>query len=351
MSTTRPRRNRASKTEGAKPISLALQGGGSHGAFTWGVLDRLLADDRIRIEAISGTSAGAMNAAVLADGLMRGGRAEAREALARFWEAIGRNGRFGPIHRGPLDHASGSWNLHGSPSYLMFDWLSRFMSPYQFNPLNFNPLLDTLRETVDFENVRACDCIELFVAATNVRTGKIRIFGNTELSAEAVMASACMPHVFQAVEVDGEPYWDGGYMGNPAIYPLIYNCETRDIMLVQINPMIREAIPTTPPEILDRLNEISFNSSLMREMRAIAFVTRLLEENQIDQTRYKRMLIHRIDAPARMKDLDASSKLNAEPEFLRYLFDIGHGAADAWLAANYAALGHRSSVDIREDYL
>ncbi|MFQ5773055.1 MAG: patatin-like phospholipase family protein [Kiloniellaceae bacterium] len=348
--TAKPRRNRRPPAR-AKAVSLALQGGGSHGAFTWGVLDRLLEDDRVEIEAISGTSAGAMNAAALADGMLRGGREGARAALARLWEEVARVGRFGPIQRGPFEVATGDWNLHDSPSYILFDWMSRFLSPYQFNPLNFNPLMDVLRAVVDFDNVRRCDQVKLFIATTSVRTGKIRIFENAELSAEAIMASACLPHLFQAVEIDGEPFWDGGYMGNPAIYPLIYRCGTRDVVIVQINPMVRDDTPKTTPDILDRLNEISFNSSLMREMRAIAFVGRLLEENRLDEARYKRMLIHRIDAPEEMAALGVSSKLNAEREFLVHLRDIGRTAAAAWLERNFEALGRRSTVDILADYL
>ena len=340
-----------SRTKSPRRISLALQGGGAHGAFTWGVLDRLLEDERLEIEAISGTSAGAMNAAVVADGLERGGRDGARASLERFWDAIGRIGRFGPIQRGPFELATGNWNLHQSPSYILFDWMSRFLSPYQFNPLNYNPLLTTLREEVDFARVRCCGKIRLFIAATSVRSGKIRIFENADLSAEAVMASACLPHLFQAVEIEGEPYWDGGYMGNPAIYPLIYGCETRDVVIVQINPMSREETPTSTPEILDRLNEISFNSSLMREMRAIAFVSRLLEEHRLDENRYKRMLVHRIEADEAMQALGASSKLNADPAFLRHLRDEGRAAADGWLKRNFKALGARSTIDIHADYL
>lgn len=334
-----------------KAVSLALQGGGAHGAFTWGVLDRLLEDEHLEIEAISGTSAGAMNAAVVADGLTRGGPDGARAALDRFWEAIGRLGMFGPVQRGPFEVATGTWNLHESPSYILFDWMSRFLSPYQFNPLNYNPLMEALRAEVDFARVRSCVDIRLFVAATSVRTGKIRIFENPELSAEAVMASACLPHLFQAVEIDGEPYWDGGYMGNPAIYPLIYGCKTRDVVIVQVNPMTREEIPKNTPEILDRLNEISFNSSLMREMRAIAFVSRLLEEHRLDEHRYKRMLIHRIDAAEAMKPLGASSKMNADRGFLAYLRDLGRAEAGVWLKHNFEALGERSTIDIRADYL
>ncbi len=348
-----PARKTAGKTRHNHPksVNLALQGGGSHGAFTWGVLDRLLQDERLEIEGVSGTSAGAMNAVVVADGLVRGGRDGARKALAKFWEAVARLGRFGPVQRGPFEIAGGTWDLHNSPGYIMFDWVSRFLSPYQFNPLNQNPLLEMLRDSIDFDNVRKCSKLRLFIAATSVRSGKIRIFENRDISAKAIMASACLPHMFQAVEVDGEPYWDGGYMGNPAIYPLIYNCDTRDIVIVQVNPMVREEVPTTTPEILDRVNEISFNSSLMREMRAIAFVTRLLEENNLATSRYKRMLIHRIDAAEEMSALGASSKLNSELKFLHYLRDLGRAEAEGWLARNFDHLGERSTVDIGNDYL
>lgn len=334
-----------------KGINLALQGGGSHGAFTWGVLDRLLEDDRLEIEGISGTSAGAMNATVMADGLVRGGREGASAALKTFWTAVGGVGRFGPFQRGPFEVALGDWNLHRTPSYIAFDLISRFLSPYQFNPLNYNPLLETLRTVVNFDNVRSCEEVKLFVAATNVYSGKVRIFPNAELTAEAVMASACLPHLFQAVEIDGEAYWDGGYMGNPAIFPLIYHCAARDVLVVQINPMVIDMTPKTTPEILDRLNAINFNASIMREMRAIAFVTKLLDEHRLDESRYKRMLLHRIDIPELVKDLDASSKLNAEPDFLIFLHAAGREAADAWLDANFDALGERSTVDFTNDYL
>lgn len=345
-------KSRAPKeTQSRKAICLALQGGGSHGAFTWGVLDRLLEDERIEIEGISGTSAGAMNGVVMADGLMRGGRDAARESLGAFWTEIGRIGRFGPITRGPFEHATGNWNLDASPSYLWLDTVSRFFSPYQFNPLNMNPLLDVLRQNIDFDNVRGCDRMKLFVAATNVHSGKIRIFDNNELCPEAVMASACLPHLFQAVEIEGEAYWDGGYMGNPALYPLIYGCASRDIVITQINPLSRDETPRTPSDILDRLNEISFNSSLMREMRAIDFVSRLIEEHKLDESRYKRMLIHRIEAGPEMEGLGVSTKLNAETAFLKHLFEIGRDVADGWLAENFAALGQRSTVDITADYL
>lgn len=335
-----------------KPINLALQGGGAHGAFTWGVLDRLLEDGRVKIEGISGTSAGAMNAVAVADGLMKGGREEARRALEEFWFGIAEMSRSSPIQRTPYDKLMGKWSLDMSPSYMFFDTLTRMFSPYQLNPMNTNPLRDLLQEKIDFERVRCCTDVKLFISATSVRTGKVKIFKTPELTAEAILASACLPFLFQAAMVDGEAYWDGGYMGNPVIYPLIYRCESRDVVIVQINPLYREELPTTAPEILDRVNEISFNSSLMREMRVIAFVTKLLEdEKSLDPKRYKQMLIHRIQADSEMKALGAASKLNAEKDFLVYLRDLGRKATGEWLDRNYNKLGKESTVDIKADYM
>jgi NTE family protein len=334
-----------------KPVTLALQGGGAHGAFTWGVLDRLLADGRLSIEGISGTSAGAMNGTMVAEGLMSDGAEGARGALERFWREVARLGRFGPMTRTPFDALAGPWNLDHTPGYMMFDAVSRYLSPYQFNPMNLNPLLDVLREHVDFARVRACDAVKLFVSATNVNSGKIRVFEKSELTPEAVMASAALPHVFQAVEVEGESYWDGGYMGNPAIYPLIYNCTAPDVVLVQINPVARESTPTTTPEINDRLNEITFNATLMREMRAIAFVTRLLDEGRLDNAHYRRIYVHRIEVPSEMAHLTVSSKFNAEWAFLSHLRDLGWREAEAWLDKNIADIGTRSTIDIESDYL
>jgi NTE family protein len=334
-----------------KRINLALQGGGAHGAFTWGVLDRLLEDPRIEIDGICGTSAGAMNAVAVAHGITLGGASEARAALDRFWCGVGEFGRFSPIQRGPIDRLLGSWRLDYSPSYIAFDLLTRSLSPYQTNPLNHNPLEKVLEQVVDFDVVRACTAIKLFVCATNVRTGKVRVFETAELCPEAILASACLPFLFQAVEYQGEHYWDGGYMGNPAIFPLIYGCDSRDVLIVQINPVQREAIPTTAREILDRVNEISFNSSLMREMRAIAFVSKLIDSGRLDRRGYKRMLIHRIEADEQIKPLGASSKLNAEPEFLEHLKAIGRMAAGAWLERNFDRIGTESTLDLLDTYL
>ena len=235
---------------------------------------------------------------------------------------------------------------------MLFDLVTRLLSPYQFNPFNYNPLRQVLTETVDFEALRSGHCpVELFLSATNVRTGKIKIFRNDEIGPEAVLASACLPLLFQAVEIDGEHYWDGGYMGNPAIFPLIYGCNSRDVVIVHINPLERARLPTTASEIMNRINEISFNSSLMREMRAIAFVTQLIDDGKIIGNSMKRMLIHGIEADEYMRELSVTSKLNADWEFLCHLRDVGRTAAGTWLAANFDALGTESTIDIRERYL
>lgn len=334
-------------SDSPKPINLALQGGGAHGAYTWGVLDHLLKDGRVRIDSISGTSAGAMNAVVLADGMTKGGPEAAREALHDFWKAVSDAARYSPIQRSILDRLFGTWSLDTSPSYLFFDLLSRTVSPYDSNPLNLNPLRDLLNAQVDWDRVRRCQRVKLFVTATNVRTGHIKIFEREELDADRVMASACLPFMFHTVEIDGEGYWDGGYMGNPALYPLIYHSDSHDIVIIQINPIERPEIPRSAREILNRVNEISFNSSLLRELRMIEFVTRLLDEGSLDNNRYRRMLVHRIDAEEELRPLGASSKMNAEWEFLTRLHDIGQRAAARWLDQHYGRLGRESSINIR----
>ncbi|MFN7166434.1 MAG: patatin-like phospholipase family protein [Pannonibacter sp.] len=333
-----------------KRINLALQGGGAHGAFTWGVLDWLLEDDRIDIDGISGTSAGAMNAVALASGYHAGGSEGAREALERFWRRVSEHAFLSPIKRSPLDVALGQWSLDFSPSYLAFDLISRFASPYEFNPLNVNPLREVVEETVDFDAVRACDGLRLFLAATNVQTGKIRVFSGKEITLDAVMASACLPHMFQAVEIEGVPYWDGGYMGNPPLYPLFYETGTQDTVLIQINPIERAETPRTAREILNRLNEITFNSTLLREMRSIDFVSRLIQEGKLSAEKYMDVRLHRIDGEA-LKPLQASSKVNAEWAFLKELHRIGRETAASWVERNFDHIGNRSTVDLRAEFL
>ena len=337
---------KASKT-GKKAINLALQGGGAHGAYTWGVLDCLLEDGRVKIEAMSGTSAGAMNAVVVADGLMRGGRRGAREALERFWKAVSDAGRLSPIQRGPIDVFMGNWSLDNSPSFVFFDLLHRVTSPYDLNPLNFNPLKAIVEEVVDFELVRSCDELKVMISATNVETGRVKVFNRHELTADMVMASACLPLLFHAVEIEGVPYWDGGYMGNPVLFPFYAACESDDIVIVQINPVERKGTPQSAREILDRMNEITFNSSLLKELRAIDFVQRLLDEGKLDGKHYRRLHLHIVEAQDEIMPLGASSKINAEWAFLQHLHDIGRRSAESWLDENFEHLGQRSTVDAR----
>ena len=334
-----------------KTINLALQGGGAHGAFAWGVLDRLLEDERIAFEGLSATSAGAMNAVTLAYGMTLGGREGAKKALMQFWRRVAHAGMVSPLQPTWFERASHNHSLESSPAFVLFDLVSRLYSPYQFNPLNYNPLRQVLDQTVDFERLRQDCALKLFLSATNVRTGKVKVFGNDELSLDVVMASACLPFMFQAVNINGESYWDGGYMGNPAIFPLIYKCESRDVVIVHINPIERMETPTTARDILNRINEISFNSSLMREMRAIAFVTKMIDDGVIEDGRMKRMLIHAIEGQDFMRELGVSSKLNADWEFLTHLRDVGRERAETWLAQNFDAINRRNSIDVGEMYL
>ena len=343
----------AKAKSGQRVINLALQGGGAHGAFTWGVLDRLLEDERILIEGISGTSAGAINAAMLAQGHLKGGAAGARAELDRFWRRVSEIGWFSPVHRSWYERAIGTWNIDDSPSAAFLDQLSHIASPYQLNPLNLSPLRDVLATMLDWQALIQPDAIKLFITATNVRTGQPRVFRREHLTLDALLASTCLPQFFQAVIIDGEPYWDGGYMGNPSLWPLIYFCQSRDIVIVEVNPLTREGVPHTPAEITNRLNEITFNASLIREMRAISFAIRLVEGAaqgpEID--RLKKMLVHMIEAEPEMEKLGVTSKLNTDLDFLLYLKELGRGTAGRWLDENFAALNERSSLDIQKVFL
>lgn len=334
-----------------KTVNLALQGGGAHGAFTWGVLDRLLEDERISFEGICATSAGAMNAVVMAYGLTTGGREGARRTLAEYWRRVSELGVWGPLQPTLFDRLTKGRSLETSPAFVFFDMMTRLLSPYQINPLNYNPLRGVLEQTVDFERLRNESIVKLFLCATNVRTGKVKVFENHELTASAVLASSCLPLLFQAIEIDGEAFWDGGYMGNPAIFPVIYGCQSTDVVIIHINPILREEIPRTASDILNRLNEISFNSSLMREMRAIAFANRLVGSGMLRGDEIKSMLIHAIEAESLMKKLGAASKFNVDWEFLIHLRDVGRACAENWLQANFTHLGVRSTIDIAARYL
>lgn len=334
-----------------KVVNLALQGGGSHGAFTWGVLDRLLEDERIVIEGIVGTSAGAMNATIAAHGLLQSGNEGARTALRRFWTAVAESGVISVMQPSWLDLLVGHGSLDYSPGWMLADALSRLLSPYQLNPVNYHPLRDILTEQIDFETLRRSSETKLFVCASNVMTNRLRVFDRSDICLEAVLASACLPTVFQAIEINGEFYWDGGYMGNPPLFPIAYNCIAADVILVMINPICIDALPTSAQAILDRINTLSFNSSLMREMRAIHFVNGLVDKGFDDGGRLRKLLIHCIDAEDELRKLGVSSKLNVEGDFLLRLFELGRRRADAFLRADFAKIGKQSSVDIEARFL
>lgn len=336
------------KSNARRPINLALQGGGSHGAFTWGVMDCLFEDGRVELCAISGTSAGAMNAVVAADGLMRGGEQGAREALTGFWKKVSDSALKSPVQRSWLDVFMGNWSLDMSPGYAIIDFMSRLSSPYQLNPMNMNPLRDVLESVVDFDLVRSCDQMKVFVSATNVETGRVQVFDRRNLTSDMVMASACLPLMFQAVEIEGVPYWDGGFMGNPVLFPFHDVTESDDIVIVQINPIARAGVPKSAREILNRMNEITFNGSLLKELRAIDFVGRLIDEGKLDAADYRRAQVHIIENQDALLPLGSSSKMNAEWAFLTHLRDIGRRTAETWLNENFDALGERSTIDLRE---
>lgn len=354
-------------------INLALQGGGSHGAFTWGVLDALLDDGRIDFEGISGTSAGAMNAVALAhgfaraDGQPRAARHDAaREALDSFWNGIVDMGALSSslsksvskMQQAPFGILFGLMGGGNWSSRLWTDAMTRYwsnaLSPYQRNPFDINPLKDFLEKQVDFERIAAAagpDTPQVFVVATRVSSGKAEVFTGKRLTASAVMASACLPMVFQAVEIDGDHFWDGGYSGNPAIHPLIYRCESRDIVLVQINPIQRTTLPTKPGEIMDRMTEITFNAALIAEMRAVDFVKRLLAEGKLDPAHYKDVLMHRIDGGQALEKFTAASKSSTDKSLIHSLRDLGIVCGKEWLAKRFDALGVKSTVNIARDYL
>lgn len=332
-----------------KAVSLALQGGGAHGAFTWGVLDALIEDGRLAFEAITGASAGSMNAVVMVDGWQEGGPDGARRQLEVFWRKVSLDGGLTDMQRRIFDGFLGSWSRGGSPINLWFNMWSTTLSPYQLNPLDINPLRHVLEDVVQFDRLRTAD-VKLFLAATNVWSGKVRIFETKELRAEHVMASACLPTVFQAVLIEGEPYWDGGYMGNPALFPLFYEAKTDDVLLVQINPVERHETPRGAEEIHARMNEITFNGGLLRELRTIDFVSRLIDDGKLSRGEYKRVLMHRINGGRKIDAYNASTRLNAEFSFFLELRDIGRETALAWLAENYDAIGHRATLDLRAAY-
>jgi NTE family protein len=325
-------------------VDLALQGGGSHGAFTWGVLDRILEEPWLRIDGISGTSAGAMNAVVLVDGYESEGCRGAQLALEKFWRRVSHSARFSPIRRSPLDILLGRWTLDSSPFFVAFDMAARVFSPYDLNPRGANPLRDILSECVDFERV-AKSQIRLFVTATNVRTGRGRVFRNNELSPDVLLASACLPTLFQAIDIDGEAYWDGGYSGNPTITPLVRECASHDTLLIAVNPVEREGTPRSAREILDRLNEVSFNATLLKELRMIALLRQVADVGTGEGAMWAGMRIHLL-ASKTVDKLGASSKFNAEWDFLSMLRDEGRRCAESFLASHGTNIGKSPTLDL-----
>ncbi|MGH1481374.1 MAG: patatin-like phospholipase family protein [Geminicoccales bacterium] len=330
-------------------VTLALQGGGTHGAFTWGVLDRLLDETTLDIQGISGTSAGAMNACALAHGF-REGRKGAQKALDDFWRSISDIGAatFNPYQTTPLQSLNRAWNMDWSPASIWLDVMAQFVSPYQLNPLDRNPLRDLIHDQFDFDYLQRDEAIRLFVCATNLRNNKLRIFNNAELTVDAILASACLPQVHRAVEIEGEFYWDGGFVGNPVLKPLIRVCQASDVMIVQVNPMTRDSLPITTKDIMDRLNEVTMNATLMRELDSIATITRLVKEGVIKDERYRPIFFHRIADPEMMSELGVSSKNNTAWNFLTYLKDAGRLAADAWLAQNSKKIGKEGTLDLND---
>lgn len=332
---------------GDKRVNLALQGGGSHGAFTWGVLDAILEDGRLDIEAISGTSAGAMNAVAVAQGFIEGGRDGARETLEKLWSPVCDESALTVSQRDLLNKFFGQFSFDNSPFQAWFNVVSQISSPYQFNPLNINPLRDHLESIVDFEKVRSCKQIKLFIAATNVHTGHITIFKTAELTPDHVMASACLPTIFQAVEINGVPYWDGGFLGNPALFPFFYESGSEAIIIVPINPIERRELPETANDIQNRLNEITFNSALMGELRSIAFVSRLVDEGRLSREDYKRPLMHRIGGGGDAAMFSSASKFDTRWSLLKQLRDKGCAAAKEWLDNNCVHIGARDILNLR----
>ncbi len=343
----------------AKTINLAIQGGGAHGAFAWGMLDALLEDGRISVEGICATSAGTMNALAFADGLLRDGPQGARDKLEQLWRGVSNASTWAsPVKAEPWQAFSNFgeslWNMDQSISFACFDSLSRMFSPYQWNIFDINPLRDLLLKQIDFEALRNQDQTKLFISATHVQSGRVKVFNASEVSIDVALASACLPFVFKAVTVDGEDYWDGGYMGNPSLYPLFYATDARDVMIMHINPLNRPETPKTGSDIMNRINEISFNASLIKDIRAIAFVKKLIAADMLKdeyKCQFKDVLVHSVRADSAMCDLSVTSKFRADWPFLCHLKDRGREAMQAWLSQHYAKLGKCDSVDIDGEYL
>ncbi len=338
-------------TKNTKHVGLALQGGGAHGAFTWGVLDRLLEEDELVADGICGTSAGAINAVVTAYGLHVGGKDKAKELLEKLWRNISKSGSllFKPSM---VDKYFSEGDMYQSLGYMFFNSMSQMFSPYQFNPTNNNPLREILNDLVDFNELKKYNQKKLFVCATNVKTNRAKVFSNQEITVEAVLASACLPHLFQAIEIKGEYYWDGGYMGNPPLQPLIDNTEVGDLLLIKINSINIEELPTSARDIADRINEICFNSSLINEMHLIHYKNELVRRGiKLDEDNFSReIFVHSISAHEALGHLNYSSKMNTSWDFILDLKNKGRFYAEKWLKHEFHEVGIKSSFDIEKHF-
>lgn len=338
-------------TSQKKNVGIALQGGGAHGAFTWGVLDRLLEEEDIVADAMCGTSAGAVNAVTCAYGLHLGGAQKAKELMEELWKRIAMSGSF-LFKPGIFDKAYSNGDIYNSPGYMMFNAISQFLSPYNFNPFNYNPLRDILNELIDFKELHLYSKKKLFICATNVKTNRAKIFTNKDITVDAVLASACLPFLFQAVEINGEYYWDGGYMGNPPIFPLITNTEVHDVVLIKINSININSVPTTARDIADRVNEISFNSSLINEMKLIHYRNELIRNGvlKVDGKANREIFVHTISGYDALSQLSQSSKMNTSWEFLCSLKEKGRAIADNWIRTDFQQVGRKSTFDVEEHF-
>jgi NTE family protein len=334
-----------------KKVGIALQGGGAHGAFTWGVLDRLLEEEGLVAEAMCGTSAGAVNAVTCAYGLHLGGPRKAKELLEELWRRIALSGSF-LFKPGIFDRAYNNGDIYNSPGYMMFNAISQVLSPYNFNPFNYNPLRDILNELIDFQELHLYNKKKLFICATNVKTNRAKIFTNNDITVDAVLASACLPLLFQAVEIDDEYYWDGGYLGNPPIFPLIENTTVHDILLIKINSIRINSVPTTARDIADRVNEISFNSSLINEMKLIHYRNELIRHGilKTDEKENREIFIHTISGYKALSQLSYSSKMNTSWDFLLDLKQKGREVAENWIRTDFNEVGLKSTFDVEEHF-
>lgn len=328
-----------------KRVNLALQGGGAHGAFTWGVLDRFLEEDMFEVNGVSGTSAGAVNGVCLVYGLATGGKEKAKDLLASFWHKCSEIAKFSPLQPTPFDSALGPGNMDYNPFYIILNIFSSIVPPYIWNPCNYNVVKDVLNELIDFTTIQKCTEYILFLAATNIKSNKIKIFSNPEITVDSVLASTCLPNMFQAVKIDDEFYWDGGFMGNPAIFPLFANTDTNDLMIIQIYTANYGRVPFTSSDILHRATDLSFNSTLMREMRAIHFVNDLVDRGVNDNGKLKKIYVHHISSGELMENFNMSSQLNVTLKWLTYLRDYGRKVADAWIKDNYNKIGKETTCE------